>query len=27
VWELRIRATIVEQEAAWKTYILGTITG
>ena len=27
VWELRIRATIVEQEAAWKTYILGAITG
>jgi tetraacyldisaccharide 4'-kinase len=27
VWELRIRATIVEQEAAWRTYILGTMTG
>jgi tetraacyldisaccharide 4'-kinase len=27
VWELRVRATIVEQEAAWKTYILGTIMG
>jgi tetraacyldisaccharide 4'-kinase len=25
VWTLRIRATIVEQEAAWKTYILGTL--
>ncbi len=27
VWELRIRATIVEQEAAWKAYISNTITG
>jgi tetraacyldisaccharide 4'-kinase len=27
VWELRIRATIVEREAAWKTFILGTIMG
>jgi tetraacyldisaccharide 4'-kinase len=27
VWELRIRATIVEQEAAWKTHIVGAITG
>jgi tetraacyldisaccharide 4'-kinase len=27
VWELRIRATIVEQETAWKTHILGTSTG
>jgi tetraacyldisaccharide 4'-kinase len=27
VWELRIGATIVEQEAAWKTYILGTTMG
>jgi tetraacyldisaccharide 4'-kinase len=27
VWELRIRATIVEQEAAWKALILGTTTG
>jgi tetraacyldisaccharide 4'-kinase len=27
VWALRIHATIVEQEAAWKTYILGAITG
>jgi tetraacyldisaccharide 4'-kinase len=26
VWALRIRATIVEQEAAWETCILGTIT-
>ena len=26
VWELRVRATIVEQEATWKTFILGTIT-
>ena len=27
VWELRIRATIVEQEAAWRTHILGAIKG
>jgi tetraacyldisaccharide 4'-kinase len=27
VWELRIGATIVDQEAAWKTCILGTTTG
>ena len=27
VWELRIRATIVEQEAAWKTHIVDAIAG
>jgi tetraacyldisaccharide 4'-kinase len=27
IWELRIRATIVAQEAAWKTCILGTLKG
>ena len=27
VWELRIRATIVEQEAAWRRCILGAIKG
>jgi tetraacyldisaccharide 4'-kinase len=27
VWELRIRTTIVEREATWKTWILGTIEG
>jgi tetraacyldisaccharide 4'-kinase len=27
VWELRIRATIVAQEAAWKTCILGPLKG
>jgi tetraacyldisaccharide 4'-kinase len=26
VWELRIRATIVEEEAAWKRYIVNTMT-
>jgi tetraacyldisaccharide 4'-kinase len=26
VWALRIRATIVEQESAWKTYILSAMT-
>jgi tetraacyldisaccharide 4'-kinase len=27
VWELRIRAVIMEQEAAWETRILDTIWG
>ena len=27
VWELRIRATIVAQEAAWRTCILGPLKG